>query len=53
MKPIENIFKNIQKFQVSSNEIKNYINSLSKEEYASLATAFIIGRSGWERNYKL
>lgn len=51
MKPIENIFENIQKFQVSSNEMKNYINSLSKEEYASLATAFIIGRSGWERNY--
>lgn len=31
--------------------MKNYINSLAKEDYASLATIFIIGRSGWERNY--
>ena len=51
MKSIDNIFKNIQTLQVSSNEMKNYINSLAQEDYASLATVFIIGRSGWERNY--
>jgi len=51
MKSIDNIFKNIQTMQVSSNEMKNYINSLVQEDYASLATVFIIGRSGWERNY--
>ena len=51
MKSIDNIFKNIQTLQVSSNEMKNYINSLVQEDYASLATVFIIGRSGWERNY--
>jgi len=51
MKSIDNIFKNIQTLQVSSSDMKNYINSLAKEDYASLATVFIIGRSGWERNY--
>ena len=52
MKSIDNIFKNIQTLQVSSSDMKNYINSLAKEDYASLATVFIIGRSGWERSYE-
>jgi len=51
IKSIENIFNNIETTEVASNDMKNYINSLNKEEYASIATIFIIGRSGWERNY--
>ena len=51
MQSLETIFSNIQTKLASSQEMKNYINSLSKEEYAHLATAYIIGRSGWERNY--
>ena len=48
---IENILNNIKKVNVASSAMKNYINSLNQDEYASLATVFIIGRSGWERNY--
>ena len=48
---IDNILNNIKKIKVTSSAMKNYINSLSQDEYASLATVFIIGRSGWERNY--
>ena len=48
---IENILNNIKKINVVSSAMKNYINSLNKDEYASLATVFIIGRSRWERNY--
>ncbi len=51
MKYIENIIKNIKKLKVTSKDMKSYINSLNKEEYASLSTVFIIGRSGLERNY--
>jgi len=52
MKSITTIFNHIQTLKVSSAEMKNYINSLDKEDYASLATVYIIGRDGWERNYE-
>ena len=52
MKSITKIFNDIQKLQISSVAMKNYINSLDKEDYASLATIYIIGRDGWERNYE-
>ncbi len=48
---IEKIVNEIKNIQVASNDMKNYLNSLSQEKYASIATIFIIGRSGWERNY--
>ena len=51
MQPINNILMNIKKLEVSSEEIKAYINSLNIEDYASLSTVFILGRSGWERDY--
>jgi len=51
MQSINNIFQNIQTIQLSSRDMKNYINSLSQEDYASLATIYIVGRSGWERSY--
>ena len=30
----------------------DYINSLSKDEYSSLATIYILGRDGWDRFYE-
>ena len=51
MKATKTILEDIQKIKVSPPEIKNYINSLDEKEYANLSTAFIIGRSGWERTY--
>lgn len=41
----------IEQLETSSKEMKDYLNSLNMEEYASLATAFVLGRDGWERNY--
>lgn len=45
------IFRDIQTIELSSPAMHNYVNSLSREDYASLATAFELGRTGWERNY--
>lgn len=46
---LKNILPNLIKFNTSYEEKHQYINSLSTEDYASLSTAFIIGRSGWDR----
>jgi len=51
MQSTQIILNNIQKIQDSSQNIKNYINSLDKEEYVNLATAYNLGRAGWEQNY--
>lgn len=45
------IINTIQSIKPSSPEMQAYINSLGKEDYAALATAFDLGRDGWERNY--
>lgn len=45
------IFYDIQSIEPSSPEMHNYINALSREDYALLATAFELGRNGWERTY--
>ncbi len=53
MNSITAIFNHIQTLKVSSAEMKDYINSLDKEDYVSLATIYTIGRdNGWERNYE-
>lgn len=48
---LHEIFHDIQALQPSSNAMHDYINSLSKEDYALLETAFEFGRNGWERSY--
>jgi hypothetical protein len=48
---IQNIVNNAKAIPLATLGMHNYINTLTKEEYASLATVFIVGRSGWERNY--
>lgn len=48
---LQNIIVQASAFTVSSKQMHNYVNSLSKEEYASLSTVFQFGRSDWERNY--
>jgi hypothetical protein len=53
MNSITVIFNHIKTLKVSSAKMKDYINSLDKEDYASLSTIYIIGRdNGWERNYE-
>ena len=46
---IENLLNQIKQLNLSSLEMHNFINSLNQEEYASIATIFSIGRSGWDR----
>lgn len=48
---ILSIYSSIKNLNVGSQEMNNYINSLTKEEYAQIATVYIIGRNGWEKNY--
>ncbi|PKM17781.1 MAG: hypothetical protein CVV11_16870 [Gammaproteobacteria bacterium HGW-Gammaproteobacteria-15] len=52
MSSIETIYENIKRIQVSSQQMHDYINGLSESDYALLASAFILGRSGWERSYE-
>lgn len=52
MSSIESFYRNITSIQVSSQQMHNYINGLSENDYALLASVFILGRSGWERNYR-
>lgn len=52
MNSIESIYEKMAKIQVSSQQMHNYINDLSENEYALIATLYILGRSGWERNYE-
>lgn len=54
MKPIDrilSIFNDIQSITQSSQNMHSHVNSLSKEDYALLATTYDLGRQGWERNY--
>lgn len=46
---LKNIIPNLIDINNSYEKKSEYINSLNSEDYASLATAFIIGRSGWDR----
>lgn len=48
---VKTLLAGAQRFEPASAEMHKYINSLSKEDYAALATAFLLGREGWERNY--
>lgn len=45
------IFHDIQNIKPSTQQMHNYVNSLSKEYYTVLATVFELGRTGWERDY--
>ena len=54
MKPIDRsleILNVIDNIKPSSQGMHAYVNSLSKEDYALLATTFDLGRQGWERGY--
>lgn len=52
MNRIYSIYNSIEKITVASQRMNDYINSLSKNDYALLAAVFILGRSGWERDYE-
>lgn len=45
-----NVLNQVKNIPTSSQEMHNYINSLSEEEYASVSTVYIIGRDGWDRS---
>lgn len=48
---ILSIFDDIQRITQSSKEMHDYVNSLSKEDYALLAATYDLGRQGWDRDY--
>lgn len=52
MQSITNIYNKICTIQALSPEIHDYINSLPRDEYCSLATIYILGRDGWNRYYE-
>ena len=48
---LQNTIKQLKGIKIASMQMDNQINNLNKESYALLATAYIVGRSGWERTY--
>lgn len=48
---ILSIFNDIQGMVQFSQEMHDYVNSLSKEDYALLAATYDLGRQGWDRDY--
>lgn len=48
---IRSIFNDIQKFTQASQAMHDYVNSLSKEDYALIAATYDLGRQGWDRDY--
>lgn len=48
---IQSIFEDIQEIELSSQAMHDYVNTLSRDDYSLLATAYDLGRQGWERNY--
>lgn len=48
---IQKLVYTVSQFANDIKQVGNFIQSLSKDEYASLATAYLLGREGWERNY--
>lgn len=48
-----NLKQDIMALEPGSKEMKNYINGLSQENYAALASTYIIGRSAKWENFKI
>ncbi|WP_103654443.1 hypothetical protein [Agarilytica rhodophyticola] len=52
MNRIYTIYSTIEEIPIASRQMHDYINSLSENDYALLATVFVLGRSGWHRGYE-
>lgn len=51
MNSIETICSNLSSIPVATKQMHDFINSLNESDYALLASVFVLGRSGWARDY--